>query len=96
MLPVRVDFRADRDVSQLRRAFADGLIAGWNGLVATLNGIVIALGFLIPCLVVIGIAGLIVWAIVRAVRRRRAARHAAAAAAVSAPLPAEEPDRTNS
>ena len=37
--------------------FTDGLTAGWNGLVATLNGIVIALGFLLPWLVVIAIAG---------------------------------------
>ena len=52
--------------------FADGLVAGWNGLVATLNGIVIALGFLIPWLAVVALAGLIVWGIVRAVRGRRA------------------------
>ena len=37
--------------------FTDGLIAGWNGLVATLNGIVIAFGFLIPWIVVVGLAG---------------------------------------
>lgn len=59
--------------------FADGLVAGWNGLVATLNGIVIALGFLIPWLVVIALAGLIVWGIVRLVRRRRAVGRADAA-----------------
>ncbi len=54
--------------------FGDGLAAGWNGLVATLNGIVIAIGFLIPWIVVIAIAGLIVWGIVRLVRRRKSAR----------------------
>jgi len=54
--------------------FGDGLAAGWNGLVATLNGIVVAIGFLIPWLAVALVAGLIVWLIVRAVRRRRAAR----------------------
>jgi hypothetical protein len=64
--------------------FTDGLAAGWNGLVATLNGIVIALGFLLPWLVVLGLAGLVVWAIVRWSRRRRAAK-ADAAASVSAP-----------
>lgn len=58
--------------------FGDGLAAGWNGLIATLNGIVIALGFMLPWLAVIGVAGLIVWAIVRARRNRRAARAAAA------------------
>ena len=51
--------------------FGDGLAAGWNGLVATLNGIVIAIGFLIPWIVVVAIVGLIVWGIVRLVRRRR-------------------------
>ncbi|WP_019179189.1 DUF4349 domain-containing protein [Microbacterium yannicii] len=53
--------------------FGDGLAAGWNGLVATLNGIVVALGFLLPWLVVAGVAALIVWAVVRLVRRRRGA-----------------------
>jgi hypothetical protein len=54
--------------------FGDGLEAGWNGLLATLNGIVIALGFLLPWLAVLGLAWLIVWAILRAARRRRGAR----------------------
>lgn len=61
--------------------FADGLVAGWNGLVATLNGIVVALGFLLPWLVVAGVAALIVWGIVRLARRRRARRADAAATA---------------
>ncbi len=63
--------------------FGDGLAAGWNGLVATLNGIVVAIGFLIPWLAVAAIAAVIVWLIVRTVRRRRAARsgHPAEAAA---------------
>ncbi|WP_404433380.1 DUF4349 domain-containing protein [Microbacterium lacus] len=52
--------------------FSDGLAAGWNGLVATLNGIVVALGFMIPWLAIIGLAALIVWFIVRAVRTRKA------------------------
>lgn len=56
--------------------FGDGLAAGWNGLVATLNGIVVALGFLIPWIAVAAVAALIVWLIVRTVRRRRAARSA--------------------
>lgn len=51
--------------------FTDGLLAGWNGLVATLNGIVIALGFLIPWIVVAAVIALIVWGIVRLVKRRR-------------------------
>lgn len=69
--------------------FADGLIAGWNGLVATLNGIVVAIGFLIPWIAVIAIAGFIVWGIVRLVRRRRKAR--AAVAAPATPEPESEP-----
>ncbi|MGC5222522.1 DUF4349 domain-containing protein [Micromonospora sp. DT81.3] len=54
--------------------FGDGLVTGWNALVATLNGIVIALGFLLPWIVVVGVAALLLWGIVRLVRRRRAAR----------------------
>jgi hypothetical protein len=56
--------------------FSDGLVAGWNGLVATLNGIVVALGFLLPWLVVAGVAALIVWGVVRVLRRRRTRRSA--------------------
>jgi hypothetical protein len=51
--------------------FGDGIAAGWNGLVATLNGIVVALGFLLPWLAVIGVAALIVWGVIRLVRRSR-------------------------
>ena len=51
--------------------FGDGLAAGWNGLVATLNAIVVAIGFLIPWLLILAIAGLIVWAIVRLAGRRK-------------------------
>ena len=54
--------------------FGDGFTAGWNGLLATINGIVIGLGFLIPWLAVLAIAGVIVWLIVRGVRRRRESR----------------------
>ena len=53
--------------------FGDGLAAGWNGLVATLNGIVIAIGFLIPWIAVLAVVGLVVWGIVRLVRRTRRA-----------------------
>lgn len=56
--------------------FADGVTAGWNGLVATLNGIVIAIGFLIPWIAVLAVAGLIVWGVVRLVHRRRRGRDA--------------------
>ena len=53
--------------------FGDGLIAGWNGLIATLNGIVIALGFLLPWLAVAAVAWLVVWLVLRGIRRRRRA-----------------------
>lgn len=61
--------------------FTDGLVAGWNGLVATLNGIVVALGFLIPWLIVVAIAGLIVWGVIRLIRRRRTAAKTASSPA---------------
>ena len=60
--------------------FGDGLAAGWNGLVATLNGIVIAIGFLIPWIAVLAVLGLVVWGIVRLVRRNRSAAPPAASA----------------
>ncbi|MET2012419.1 DUF4349 domain-containing protein [Microbacterium chocolatum] len=56
--------------------FTDGVAAGWNGLVATLNAIVIALGFLVPWLLVVGVAGVVVWIVVRTIRRRRRGRRA--------------------
>jgi len=52
--------------------FGDGLVAGWNGLVAAMNGLVIALGFLLPWLVIAGVAGVVVWLVVRRRRRSRA------------------------
>ncbi len=54
--------------------FGDGLVAGWNGLVATLNGVVIGVGFLLPWIVIAGVAWAIVWGVRRVVRRRRTAR----------------------
>ncbi|CAN7308674.1 DUF4349 domain-containing protein [Microbacterium sp. LjRoot45] len=51
--------------------FGDGVAAGWNGLVAALNGFVIAVGFLLPWLAVLAVAGLIVWGVRRVVRDRR-------------------------
>lgn len=54
--------------------FSDGLRTGWSGLIATMNALVIALGFLIPWLVVLGVAGLVAWLLVRRVRRGRRTR----------------------
>lgn len=60
--------------------FGDGVAAGWNGLIATMNGLVIAIGFLLPWLAVLGVVGLIVWAIVRVRRAGRRRRDTTAAA----------------
>ena len=51
--------------------FGDGLAAGWSGLVATLNGIVVALGFLLPWLAVLAVAGIVAWLVRRAIVGRR-------------------------
>ncbi|MDE0546862.1 DUF4349 domain-containing protein [Microbacterium sp. C7(2022)] len=72
--------------------FTDGVVAGWNGLIATLNGIVIALGFLLPWLAVIAIAGLIVWLVIRARRARPTSDHAATPAASTSTHSDEEGD----
>ena len=53
--------------------FGDGIAHGWSGLIVFGNGLLIAFGFLLPWLAAAGVAGLIVWAIVRLVRRRRRA-----------------------
>ena len=50
--------------------FGDGLLTGWNGLIVFLNGLVVAFGFLLPWIGVFGVAGLIVWFVVRLIRRR--------------------------
>ncbi len=75
MSSLSVDLTLDREtVAADPAGFGDGLVAGWNGLIATLNGIVIGLGFLLPWIVVIAVAGTIVWAIRRAIRRGRTRR----------------------
>jgi hypothetical protein len=50
--------------------FTDGLRAGWDGMMVSVNTLVIAAGFILPWLLVVGIAWLVVW-IIR--RSRRAA-----------------------
>lgn len=50
--------------------FAAGLLAGWNGLIVSLNALVVTLGFLLPWLVIAGVAFLVIWFI----RRRRRIR----------------------
>jgi len=51
--------------------FGDGIVAGWNGLAAFLGGLVVVVGAVLPWLGAAGIGALIVWLIVRIVRRRR-------------------------
>lgn len=72
-LTVSVLPRADTVIAD-PAGFGDGLAAGWNGLVATLNGIVIGIGFLLPWIAIAAVTVLIVWAVVRLVRRRRGPR----------------------
>lgn len=67
-VPERVRVVAEPD------GFWDGILGGWNALVATLNGLVIGLGFVLPWLAVIGVIGLVVWGVVRLVRRPHDAR----------------------
>ncbi|WP_460774205.1 DUF4349 domain-containing protein [Microbacterium sp. GXF7504] len=69
-LTVTVEPDAER-VSADPAGFGDGLTAGWSWLVAAANGVVVALGFLLPWVAVAAIAALVVWGVVRLVRRRR-------------------------
>ncbi len=59
--------------------FADGLRAGWDGMIVSLNALVVAAGFLLPWVVVLGVATLVVWLIVRS--RRNAGTRAAVVSA---------------
>jgi len=64
----RTEVRADP------AGFGDGLVTGWNSMIAALNGFVVALGFLLPWLAVIALAGALVWGVRALVRRRRASQ----------------------
>lgn len=51
--------------------FGDGILAGWNALAAFLSGLVVVVGAVLPWLGAVGVVALVVWVIVRIVRRRR-------------------------
>lgn len=53
--------------------FLDGLAAGWAGLLALGTGVGALLGFVLPFVPVLAVAGAIAWSVARGVRRRRAA-----------------------
>ncbi|WP_119696554.1 DUF4349 domain-containing protein [Microbacterium halotolerans] len=73
MSSLHVELTRDREVAETDPAgFGDGLVSGWNGLIGFFNGLVIAIGFMLPWLGVIAVAGLVVWIIIRIVRRRSA------------------------
>ncbi|MFC3397116.1 DUF4349 domain-containing protein [Microbacterium amylolyticum] len=77
MSTLHVDLTREREVASTDPAgFSDGLLSGWNGLIGFANGVVIAAGFVLPWVGAIGVAGLIVWVIVRIVRRGRASQDA--------------------
>lgn len=72
MSTLDIELTRDREAASTDPAgFGDGLLTGWNGLIVFLNGLVVAFGFLLPWIGVLGVAGLIVWFIVRLIRRRR-------------------------
>lgn len=74
MSSLHVELTRDREVAESDPAgFGDGLVTGWNGLIGFFNGLVIAIGFMLPWLGVIAVAGGVVWIIIRIVRRRRSA-----------------------
>ncbi|MBB2974662.1 hypothetical protein FHX49_000203 [Microbacterium endophyticum] len=62
---------AEADATPEPVGFVDGLGAGWSGLIVTLNAILISLGFLLPWIAVISVASLVIWLIVRLVKRAR-------------------------
>lgn len=73
MSSLQVDLTLEAAAEQADPAnFGDGLFAGWNGLLITLNGVIVAIGFLLPWLALLALAGGIVWGVLRVVRRRSA------------------------
>mgnify|MGYP003381344893 FL=1 len=66
----RLDPVIDEDDSV---GFIDGLTSGWQAFTAVVNAIVVAVAAIAPFLAI----GLLVWLVVRLVRRRRGAGHAA-------------------
>lgn len=73
MSTLHVDLTRDREVASTDPAgFGDGLVTGWNGLIGFANGLVVAVGFLLPWLGVVLVAGVVIWLVVRVRRRRKA------------------------
>ncbi|WP_156759128.1 DUF4349 domain-containing protein [Microbacterium karelineae] len=71
MSTLHVELTRDREVASTDPAgFGDGLLTGWNGLIGFANALVIAVGFLLPWLGVLLVAGVVVWLIVRVARRK--------------------------
>jgi hypothetical protein len=58
-------------------SFWTGLSTGWDALLAFLGGSLVVLGVVLPWLLVLGVLGVVAWAITRNVRRRRRSRVAA-------------------
>jgi hypothetical protein len=58
-------------------SFWTGLSTGWESLLAFLGGSLVVLGVVLPWLLVLGVLGILAWAIARNVRGRRRSRIAA-------------------
>lgn len=77
MSTLRVDLTTSNSAASADPAgFGDGFLSGWNGLIAFANGLVVAVGFLLPWVGALVVAWLVVWGIIRIVRRRRRRRAA--------------------
>ena len=74
MSTLTVDFQTEPTAPKTGPGdFLAGIVAGWDALVAFGGGLLVVAGVLLPWLVPIAIIVLVVWLIVRAVRRRRPA-----------------------
>lgn len=93
MSSLAVDFQTEPTVGKTGPDdFLAGIVAGWEALAAFGAGLLIVAGVLLPWLVPIAIVVLVVWLIVRAVRRRRPADPAASEMATpTAPAPLVAP-----
>lgn len=84
---ITVELRSKAAPAELQSdGFAGGLLTGWNALIAALGGLITGLGVILPWVGVVVLLGLLLWGVLRLVRRRRRA-------AALPPLPPAPPQR---
>lgn len=71
MSTLSVDLTQSASANVDPNGFGDGLVAGWNALVGFLGGLIVVIGAVLPWVGAVGVVALVVWLIVRIIRRRK-------------------------